>query len=166
VRAWPSIAAVSAPDAQKFSGAAYDPAVASVFTRILDGDLPGTFVWRDEACAGLLSINPIRPGHALVVPRLEVDQWIDLEPDLVCHLVTVAQVIARAQQQAFQPERVGLLIAGMEVPHTHLHLIPIRGEADLHLSNALSSVAPEELERNAAAIRAELRAQGATGVSD
>jgi histidine triad (HIT) family protein len=145
--------------------AAYDPAVASVFTRILGGELPGTFVWRDEACAGLLSINPIRPGHTLVVPRLEVDQWTDLEPDLARHLFTVAQLIARAQQAAFRPERVGLLIAGMEVPHAHLHLIPIRGEADLHLSNALPSVAPEELDRNAAAIRAALEDQGAAGVS-
>lgn len=141
-------------------------AVASVFTRILDGELSGTFVWRDEACAGLMSINPIRPGHTLIVPRREVDHWIDLEPDLARHLMTVAQVIAQAQQAAFQPERVGLLIAGMEVPHAHLHLIPIRGEADLHLSNAQTSVDPEELERNAAVIRAALRSQGATGVSD
>ncbi len=166
MRAWLSIVGVSAPDAHEFSAAAYDPAVASVFTRILEGELPGTFVWRDEACAGLLSINPIRPGHTLLVPRVEVDHWIDLDADLARHLMTVAQIIARAQQEAFRPERVGLLIAGMEVPHTHLHLIPIRGEADLHLSNAASSVPSEELERNAAAIRAALRAQGASGTSD
>jgi len=113
-----------------------------------------------------LSINPVRPGHALLVPRAEVDHWIDLEPDLARHLMTVAQTIARAQQRAFEPARVGLIIAGMEVPHAHLHLIPIGSEADLHLSNAASSVAAEELDRTAAALRAALREDGAGGVSD
>jgi histidine triad (HIT) family protein len=140
--------------------------VATLFTRIIDGELPGTFVWRDERCVAFLSINPVRPGHALVVPRAEVDHWIDLEPDLARHLMTVAQTIARAQQRAFQPTRVGLLIAGLEVPHTHLHLIPMGSEADLHLSNAAASVPAEDLERNAAALRDALRADGAAGVSD
>lgn len=140
--------------------------MATLFTRIIDGELPGTFVWRDDRCASFLSINPVRPGHALVVPRDEVDHWIDLPPDLARHLMTVAQTIARAQHAAFEPSRVGLLIAGMEVPHTHLHLIPIGSEADLHLSNAAGSVPPEELEANAAALRAALRGDGASGVSD
>lgn len=140
--------------------------MATLFTRIIDGELPGTFVWRDDRCVSFLSINPVRPGHALVVPRDEVDHWIDLPPDLARHLMTVAQTIARAQQAAFEPSRVGLLIAGMEVPHTHLHLIPIGSEADLHLSNAAASVPPEELEVNAAALRAALRGDGANGVSD
>ena len=139
--------------------------MASVFTRIIDGQLPGVFVWRDDLAVALLSINPVRPGHVLVVPRAEVDHWIDLEPDLARHLMTVSQVIARAQQEAFGPARVGLLIAGMEVPHAHLHVIPIRGESDLHLSNAAASVSPDELERNAESIRAALRAQGAAGVA-
>jgi histidine triad (HIT) family protein len=140
--------------------------VATVFTRIIDGELPGTFVWRDGRCASFLSINPLRPGHALIVPRDEVDHWIDLEPDLARHLMTVAQTVARAQQRAFQPSRVGLIIAGMEVPHTHLHVVPIDSEADLQFSNAARSVTPEELEETAAALRAALRADGATGVSD
>ncbi len=140
--------------------------MATLFTRIIAGELPGTFVWRDDRCVSFLSINPLRPGHALVVPVDEVDHWIDLEPDLARHLMTVAQTIARAQQRAFQPTRVGLLIAGMEVPHAHLHLIPIDSEADLHFSNAASSVAPAELDANAAALRSALRADGAAGVSD
>ena len=140
--------------------------MATLFSRIIDGELPGTFVWRDGHCVSFLSINPVRPGHALVVPRSEVDHWIDLEPDLARHLMTVAQTIARAQQRAFEPTRVGLIIAGMEVPHAHLHLIPIGSESDLHLSNAASSVAPEELDRTATALRAALRDDGADGVSD
>jgi histidine triad (HIT) family protein len=164
VRGRPSIAAVSAPGGAGFS-AAYDPLVPSLFTRIIDGELPGTFVWRDERCVAFLSINPVRDGHVLVVPRAEVDHWVDLEPELTRHLITVAQVIARAQQQAFTQERIGLLIAGLEVPHTHLHLIPMASESDLHLANAKASVSPEELERNASAIRAALVEQGAAGVS-
>jgi histidine triad (HIT) family protein len=140
--------------------------VASVFTRIITGDLPGTFVWRDDRCASFLSINPLRPGHALIVPLDEVDHWIDLPPDLARHLMTVAQTVARAQHQAFRPTRVGLIIAGMEVPHTHLHVVPIDSEADLQFANAARSVPPDELEATAAQLRAALRADGATGVSD
>jgi histidine triad (HIT) family protein len=140
--------------------------VPTLFSRIIAGELPGTFVWRDAECVAFLSINPLQPGHTLVVPRAEVDHWIDLPPDAVRHLMTVSRTIGRAQQQAFEPARIGLLIAGMEVPHTHLHVIPIRSEADLHLSNAARSVDPDELERHAASIRAALRDEGADGVAD
>ena len=140
--------------------------MATLFTRIIDGELPGCFVWRDDQCVSFLSINPVRPGHALVVPRAEIDHWIDLDEVALAHLTQVAQTIGEAQQRAFDPARIGLLVAGMEVPHAHLHLIPIRGEADLHLSNAAVSVAGDELERNAKAIRAALRELGASGVSE
>jgi histidine triad (HIT) family protein len=110
--------------------------VPSIFTRIIEGELPGRFVWRDERCVAFLSIAPLRPGHTLVVPVEEVDHWIDLSPDLAAHLFTVAQRIGQAQHQAFSPGRIGLIIAGMEVPHTHLHVIPVDAESDLHFSNA------------------------------
>jgi diadenosine tetraphosphate (Ap4A) HIT family hydrolase len=117
--------------------------VPSIFTRIIDGELPGHFVWRDDECVAFLSIAPLREGHALVVPRLEVDHWLDLPPELVAHLMVVAQRIGRAQQAAFNPARVGMIIAGMEVPHTHLHVIPIDREADLNFANARSAGADE-----------------------
>jgi histidine triad (HIT) family protein len=110
--------------------------VPSIFTRIIDGELPGRFVWRDERCVAFLSIAPLRPGHTLVVPIQEVDHWIDLAPELAAHLFTVAQRIGQAQHQVFSPGRIGLIIAGMEVPHTHLHVIPVDSESDLHFSNA------------------------------
>jgi histidine triad (HIT) family protein len=137
----------------------------SLFTRIIDGEVPGTFVWRDDDAVAFLSINPVRPGHTLVVPRAEVDHWIDLESALAEHLMLVSQAIARAQQQAFTPMKVGLLIAGLEVPHTHLHVIPIRSEDDLHLGNA-TNASPEQLAEAAGSLRAALRDQGASGVSD
>ncbi len=138
----------------------------TVFTRIIEGDLPGTFVWRDPQCVAFLSINPVQPGHALVVPIVEVDHWIDLDPELACHLTGVAQTIARAEQAVYDPVKVGLLVAGLEVPHVHLHVIPIvHSEADLHLDRA-TSAAPEQLEREAVRIRAALVALGAEGASD
>lgn len=138
----------------------------TVFTRIIDGEIPGTFVWRDPECVAFLSINPTQPGHTLVVPRAEVDEWTDLEPALAAHLMTVAQTIGCAQKRAFSPLRVGLLIAGLEVPHTHLHVIPIHGgESDLHLDRA-GTATPEELGDHAEKIRAALRDFGADGVSD
>jgi histidine triad (HIT) family protein len=140
--------------------------VASIFTRIIDGELPGTFVWRDPECVAFLSINPVQPGHTLVVPRQEVDHWIDLDPSLAAHLTVVAQTIGRAQQTIYMPVKVGLLVAGLEVPHTHLHVIPMHaGEADLHLDRA-TTAAPEQLATEAEKLRAALRDGGADGVSD
>jgi histidine triad (HIT) family protein len=140
--------------------------MATLFSRIIDGEIPGTFVWRDPECVGFLSINPVQPGHTLVVPVAEIDHWIDLEPDLACHLTAVAQTIARAQQQVYEPVKVGLLIAGLEVPHVHLHVIPImHGEADLHLDRA-STASPEQLEAEATKLRGALDDAGAAGVGD
>ena len=103
--------------------------MATIFTRIIDGELPGRFVWRDDLCVAFLSINPLNPGHTLVVPRQEVDHWLDLDDALAAHLTQVARRIGAAQMQAFAPERVGLMIAGLEVPHVHLHVVPINGVA-------------------------------------
>jgi histidine triad (HIT) family protein len=137
----------------------------TIFTKIIEGELPGTFVWRDDVCVAFMSIAPIRPGHTLVVPRAEVDHWIDLEPDVNAHLMRVAQEIGRAQQVAFSPVRIGLMIAGLEVPHTHVHVIPIDGMQDLDFANA-SDTSPDALAATADAIRVVLRDRGASGVSD
>ena len=138
--------------------------MASVFTRIIDGELPGTFVWRDPQCVAFLSIAPVQPGHTLVVPRAEIDHWIDLDPALAAHLMGVSQTIARAPQPTYSPVRVGLLVAGLEVPHTHLHVIPIHTEADLHLDRARQAD-PADLAAEAGRIRAALIDLGASGVS-
>ncbi len=134
--------------------------MATIFTRILDGDLPGEHVWRDDRCGVFLALGPLRPGHALVVPVAEVDHWLDLDPELVAHLFRVAQVVGQAQMAAFSPTRIGLIVAGMEVPHAHLHVIPIRDEADLDFANADRAAGPEALVAPAAAIRRALRAAG------
>lgn len=139
--------------------------MATIFTRILDGDLPGEHIWRDDRCGVFLALGPLQPGHALVVPTAEVDHWLDLEPDLVAHLFQVAQVIGQAQMAAFSPTRIGVIVAGLEVPHTHLHVIPIRDEADLDFANADASAGPADLVAPAAAIREALRAAGRAEVT-
>ena len=132
----------------------------SVFTKIIQGDLPGRFVWNDEQCVAFLSIHPIRPGHTLVVPRLEVDHWIELDSRLNAHLITVAQSLGRAIHRAFTPRRVGVMLAGLEVPHVHYHLVPINHEGDLNFANADTKARPEDLDAAAASIRSALEQLG------
>jgi histidine triad (HIT) family protein len=138
----------------------------TIFTRIIEGELPGRFVWRDDVCVAFLSIAPLKPGHTLVVPRAEVDHWIDLDPEVNAHLMRVSQTIAAAQQRTFAPVRIGLMIAGLEVPHVHLHVVPIDGMQDLEFGNADSSPDPAALDAAAARLRDALREAGATGVSE
>jgi|TARA_B100001123_G_C14928523_1_gene874712 histidine triad (HIT) family protein len=123
---------------------------------IIKGDLPGTFLWRDDRCVVFMSINPIAPGHALVVPRDEIDQWIDIPSDLREHLFGVAHEVAEAQKRAFGVERVGMIIAGFEVPHMHVHLIPANNLADLDFARAATSVEVSELEAAAELIKSAL----------
>ena len=140
--------------------------MASIFTRIIDGELPGVFVWRDERCVAFLSINPMHPGHTLVVPREEVDHWIDLDPDLTSHLFNVSQTIGRAQDKAVGARRIGMLIVGDEVPHVHVHVVPFDSAGELSFARADPNPAPGSLEAAAEKIRAALRDLGADSVSE
>ncbi|GIU92984.1 MAG: diadenosine tetraphosphate (Ap4A) hydrolase [Acidimicrobiia bacterium] len=139
--------------------------MASVFTRIIQGELPATFVYRDSEAVAFMSINPIRPGHTLVVPVAEIDHWLDCPDDLRDHLFGVAQTIGRAIQRAWNPRRVGLSVVGLEVPHLHIHLLPIWSMADVDFSNAARSVDPADLESAAEKIRTELEAMGVSEVA-
>jgi diadenosine tetraphosphate (Ap4A) HIT family hydrolase len=130
--------------------------MASIFTRIIQGDIPGTFVWRDDVAVAFLSINPISRGHTLVVPIAEVEHWVDLPDDVASHLMTLSTRVGRAVQAAFRPVKVGLVIAGYEVPHTHLHVIPTWSMADLDFRNAASSIDRETLEETAEMIKRHL----------
>jgi histidine triad (HIT) family protein len=127
--------------------------MTTIFSRIIAGEIPGTFVHRDDRCVAFMSINPLARGHALVVPIEEVDHWIDASPDLVAHLFAVTHRIGRAQKQAFDCERVGVIVAGYEVPHAHIHVIPTDNMGQLSFENAAASVDPNEMEAAAAAIR-------------
>jgi histidine triad (HIT) family protein len=128
----------------------------TIFTRSISGEIPGTFVHRDERCAAFMSINPLARGHVLVVPIEEVDHWIDASAELNAHLFAVAHRIGLAQRTALGCERVGLIIAGYEVPHAHVHVIPTNSMHELSFANAAATVDRDDLEAAAAAIRAAL----------
>ena len=140
--------------------------MATLFTRILGGELPGRFVWRDDVCAAFLTINPLAPGHTLVVPIAEVDHWIDLPADVAAHLWRVSQNIGQAQQLAFSPVKVAVLVVGEEVPHCHIHLVPYHELSQINFANADPSPSPEGLDRAADSLRAALRAAGHSEVAD
>lgn len=137
-----------------------DHATPSVFTRIITGELPGDVVWRDDDVVAFLSIAPIRPGHTMVVPVEQVDHWIDVPAATWAHMAEVQQAVGMAVQEAFSPARVGTMILGMEVPHCHVHLVPIDHESDLSFANADPGSTPEDRARAAEAIRAALRDAG------
>ncbi len=130
--------------------------MSTVFTKIIDGELPGEFIWHDDLCVAFMSINPLKPGHTLVVPRKEIDHWLDAEPDLQAHLFAVAQRIGKAQMAAFSPARIGLVIAGFEVPHLHLHVVPINSLVEMDMSTTPPMVDPQQLQAPAKAIVAHL----------
>lgn len=129
--------------------------MATIYTLIMNGDIPGTFVHRDETCVAILDINPINTGHVLVIPVQEVDHWLDLDPDVTAHLMAVARRIGLAQQAAFNPARVGMMIAGFEVPHTHIHVIPMDSMDHISFASARPGDA-DEREAAAEKIRAAL----------
>ena len=137
----------------------------SIFGRIIAGEIAGRFVWKDDRAVAFLTVEPMNPGHALVVPRDEVDHWIDLDPDLAAHLFLVAQQIGRAQQLEWQPRRIGIMIVGDEVPHAHLHVVPINHAAELSFAHVDRNPAPDALDDAAARIRARLRELGRDEVS-
>ncbi len=139
---------------------ASSPPEPTIFTRIIDGELPGRFVWRDELVVAFLTIAPIRPGHTMVVPIAEVDHWLDVPAETWAHMAAVQQAIGVAQMTAFTPRRIATMILGMEVPHCHVHMVPIDHESDLSFANADHSPDPASQDRDAEAIRSALRAAG------
>jgi len=140
--------------------------MATIFSSIINGDLPGRFVWRDDKCVAFLTIAPLAPGHTLVVPIEEVDHWLDLDPELIAHLMAVTQKIGKAQMEAFRPARIGAIIAGLEVPHVHVHAVPFHSESQLSFANANAGVAAADLDASADRLRAALRAAGHAEVSE
>lgn len=124
----------------------------TIFTRIINGEIPARFVYSDSDCVAFLDARPLARGHCLVVPRTEVDQWTDLSPSQAAHLTEVAHGIGNVQKRLLGPERIGLMIAGFEVPHVHVHVVPMNSMADLDFSKADTAPDPEDLDR----LRAEI----------
>jgi diadenosine tetraphosphate (Ap4A) HIT family hydrolase len=133
--------------------------MSSVFSRIMAGELPGRFVWRDPQVTAFLSIAPLTPGHTLVVPRQEVDQWTQTDGDLLAHCVRVAQAVGRGVQRAWDAPRAAMLVAGFEVPHLHIHVAPAWSMDDLDFAKA-GPVEDTALDEAAERLRTALRELG------
>ena len=129
--------------------------MTSIFTQIINGDLPGHFIWRDEVAVAIMTIAPIKPGHCLVIPVQEINHWDDVPEEVSAHLMAVASKVAKAQKHVYSPKRVGVMVAGIEVPHTHYHLVPINQIADLDFS-LQQQAEPEALAAEAAKLRQAL----------
>jgi diadenosine tetraphosphate (Ap4A) HIT family hydrolase len=134
--------------------------VSTLFSRIIKGEIPGRFVWSDERTVAFLTIAPLRPGHALVVPRDEIDEWTDSDDDTLSRLMLVAKQVGAAQKTAFDAPRAGLIIAGFEVPHMHVHVFPSWGIDDFDFGNVDHDPDPAGLDAAADALRTALREAG------
>ena len=132
--------------------------MATLFTKIINGGIPGTFVHQDDKCVAFLDVAPMTEGHVMVVPRDEISHWIDADAELLAHLTAVAKRIGEAQKAAFDCERIGLLIVGYEVPHLHIHVLPTNSMDDFDISDRAPMQTPEQLEAPAEKIRQALSA--------
>ncbi|MBF0533280.1 MAG: HIT family protein [Candidatus Omnitrophica bacterium] len=129
--------------------------MASIFTRIIRGELPCYKIYEDELFFAFLDIKPIRIGHTLLVPKQEIDYYFDLKPQILADLTVVSQKIAVAIKQIVPCRKIGVAVCGIEVPHAHLHLIPVDKVADMNFANAAPAKA-EDLASIAEKIRQKL----------
>lgn len=127
----------------------------TLFTKIISGDIPCAKLFENDRFFSFLDIRPMTRGHALLVPKQEVDYVFDVQDDLLQEMLVVAKPIAQAIEKNVSCQRIGLLVAGLEVPHCHIHLVPIQGVGDLNFANA-SEADPDDLKDLAAKIRADI----------
>jgi len=130
--------------------------MASIFSRIVSGEIPCYKIAEDENFFAFLDINPLTLGHTLVIPKKEIDYLFDLDDNEIAGINIFAKKIAIAIKKAISCKRVGAIVIGLEVPHAHIHLIPIQKEKDMLFSNPKLSPAPEVMNKIAEDIRKEL----------
>ncbi|MDR2854444.1 MAG: HIT family protein [Prevotellaceae bacterium] len=118
--------------------------MASIFTKIVNGEIPSYSIAEDDRFFAFLDINPVSKGHCLVIPKQETDYLFDLDPALLGDLIKFAQKIAKALKQAIDCKRVGVAVMGLEVPHAHIHLVPMNSEADIDFRKPKIKLTPDE----------------------
>ena len=131
--------------------------MASIFTRIINGEIPCYRVAEDDRFIAFLDVRPLKPGHTLVVPKKEVDYIFDLDEETLAAMMLFAQKVAKAMKEVIECKRIGVAGIGLEVPHAHIHLVPITRESDLLFTNPRVSPSAEENERLSRAISEHIR---------
>lgn len=126
--------------------------MSSIFTKIINGEIPCYKIAEDEEFFAFLDINPLQKGHTLVIPKLEVDYIFDLDDKLLAKMTLFAKKVAKSIEQVIECNRIGLTVIGLEVPHAHIHLIPIKGLNDMNFSKQKLKLATEEFKEIAAKI--------------
>ncbi|WGM19027.1 HIT family protein [Paenarthrobacter sp. OM7] len=134
--------------------------MSTLFTKIINGEIPGRFVWKDAEVVAFLTIAPLTQGHTLVVPREEVDSWTHARPELLAKVMDVAQSIGKVQEDLFDAKRVGVLMEGFEVDHLHVHVWPAYSTADFEIHNVDHNPDPAIMDATAVKLRAALRSAG------
>ncbi len=134
--------------------------MTSVFTEILLGHSPGRFVWRDDTCFAILTIEPRMPGHALVIPIDEVDNWLDLPESVALHIFAVGRMIGLAQREEWGSPRVGVIYEGYMVAHAHLHVWPSWTVFEYSHTGIQRNARPADLDEAVARLRARLISHG------
>jgi histidine triad (HIT) family protein len=134
--------------------------MSTLFTRILNGEIPGRFVWRENDVSAFLTTGPLADGHTLVVPTEEVDRWTDASPATLARVMEVARRIGAVQVDVFGAARAGLIVAGYEINHLHVHVWPSRSMAEFNFATADQNPDPEVLDANAERLRQGLRDAG------
>ena len=129
--------------------------MTSIFTRIINGEIPSYKIAEDENYYAFLDINPIAKGHTLVIPKQETDYIFDLDDETLAGLNVFAKRVAVAIKKAIPCKRVGAVVLGMEVPHAHIHLIPLNKESDAYFSNIKLKIEPIEMQEIANKIKAD-----------
>lgn len=127
--------------------------MASIFSRIIHGEIPCQKVGEDDRYLAFLDINPVRRGHSLVIPKLEVDKFFDLPPEVLAGIMPFAQGVAKRIAAVVPCDRIGVSVVGLEVPHAHVHLIPIDSIFDMDFSKPKVKMTQEELAALAEQIR-------------
>jgi diadenosine tetraphosphate (Ap4A) HIT family hydrolase len=130
--------------------------MATIFSKIINGELPGRFVYEDDDVVAFLTIEPMTQGHALVVPRAEIDQWQSIDTAVLGRIMSVAQLVGKAVCRAFDADRAGVIIAGLEVPHLHVHVFPTRSLSDFGFANVDHNPSAESLDEAQSKIKAAL----------
>ncbi len=130
--------------------------MASIFTKIIHGEIPCYKIAETEHCIAFLDVSPLAKGHTLVIPKKEIDYYFDLSDDLLLEVNTLAKQVAKAIEKVVPCKRIGVAVIGLEVPHAHMHLVPLNSIGDINFKSPRLNLTPEEFAKIAESIRENL----------